>query len=158
MTTTQANTKICTACDVEKELSEFHKRKEGRLGVNSKCKPCYNSKRRSSHETLTENEKREKRRNHKYTSRYGLSIVDYENLKLIQESKCAICGYEPEDDSENHESWTKRLVVDHCHDSNRVRGLLCNGCNVGLGSFKDDPDLLVNAAVYLNKINLQRSL
>jgi hypothetical protein len=51
--------------------------------------------------------------------------------------QCTICGDET------------NLVVDHCHKTQKVRGLLCNHCNKGLGHFRDDPDLLEYARIYL---------
>ena len=70
---------------------------------------------------------------------------DYDNLKAMQDNKCALCGEVPEDKRR------KSLVVDHCHKSKRVRGLLCNKCNVALGLFQDSIDILENAVEYLRK-------
>jgi hypothetical protein len=44
-----------------------------------------------------------------------------------------------------------RLNVDHCHVTGKVRGILCNSCNNGLGRFRDNPDLLLKAADYLQQ-------
>lgn len=73
---------------------------------------------------------------------YGLTLDDYDNILESQNNGCAICGKAPEDNGQ-------RLAVDHDHDTGAVRGLLCIGCNAGLGSFKDDPDLLEEAQKYL---------
>jgi Recombination endonuclease VII len=60
-------------------------------------------------------------------------------MAKAQDYKCAICGEE------------KRLVVDHDHATGDIRALLCDDCNKGLGSFKDNPDNLLKAAYYLEK-------
>lgn len=57
-----------------------------------------------------------------------------------QAGVCAICGNAPK---------TKRLGVDHCHKTTRVRGLLCDLCNRGLAMFRDKPDLFIKAAKYV---------
>lgn len=58
--------------------------------------------------------------------------------------KCEICGGNPDG------RWRK-LVIDHCHTTGNYRGMLCNNCNHGLGKFKDQPELLRQAATYLEK-------
>lgn len=63
-------------------------------------------------------------------------------LYASQAGLCAICGKEPED---------RRLAMDHCHATGRVRGLLCMHCNVGLGMFKDNKEVLEKAIAYLCK-------
>jgi hypothetical protein len=72
---------------------------------------------------------------------YGLSEEDYHTLLEAQGYRCACCGT----DHPGRETF----AVDHDHDIGTVRGLLCLQCNVGLGMFKDDPDRLRSAAVYL---------
>lgn len=70
--------------------------------------------------------------------RYGLSYEDYEELLVKQDGKCAICNR------------IRKLHVDHCHDTGRVRGLLCNNCNCGIGNLQDDPKIIKKALEYLS--------
>lgn len=69
---------------------------------------------------------------------YGLTAQDYAELRRRQAECCAICG-----------RGDVELVVDHDHKSGQVRGLLCGGCNRGLGSFRDELELVERAAAYL---------
>ena len=71
--------------------------------------------------------------------KYGLTREAYEALLAHQDGRCAICGGVP----------TKRLRVDHCHQTGKVRGLLCDLCNSGIGKLRDDPDRLARAIEYL---------
>ena len=70
-------------------------------------------------------------------NRYNLSLEDYETLLIKQNEVCAICK----------ESCV--LHVDHCHTTGKVRGLLCRSCNLGLGFFKDKPELFEAAKEYV---------
>lgn len=74
---------------------------------------------------------------------FGLTQLQYEAMLLAQGGGCAICGRPP------RASYPGTLHVDHCHDTGRVRGLLCQVCNLSLGKFNHDPDLLRRAAEYL---------
>jgi hypothetical protein len=67
----------------------------------------------------------------------------YDKLFLKQNKCCAICNTLAK-------GLKRRLDVDHNHKTGKVRGLLCAGCNIGLGRFKDNSSLLKKAAVYLN--------
>jgi hypothetical protein len=69
---------------------------------------------------------------------YGLSWEEYKALAARQGGACAIC-----------KKSGQRLFVDHCHKTGRVRGLLCNRCNIGLGYYQDDPRLMRTAMEYL---------
>jgi len=68
--------------------------------------------------------------------RHGLSMAEYE---AIRAAGCAACG--------SHE----RMVIDHCHDTGRVRGGLCNGCNVAVGHLHNDPVRADAVAAYLRR-------
>lgn len=75
---------------------------------------------------------------------YGLDLAGFDALLVSQEWKCAVCRAEVPGGRGN---WH----VDHCHATGRVRGILCAPCNLGLGSFKDDPARLDAAAAYLRR-------
>jgi hypothetical protein len=72
---------------------------------------------------------------------YGLTPETYADMLAGQGGRCAICGSPP--------SPSRSLHVDHDHESDEVRSLLCGRCNTGLGSFRDEPDLLAVAQAYL---------
>lgn len=78
-------------------------------------------------------------------NRYGLTPGAYDELLAAQGGACAICRGDVAGKSK------KYFSVDHDHTSGRVRGLLCEGCNFGLGKFKDSPELLQAAISYLVK-------
>lgn len=116
-------TKICTKCKVDKPLSAeyFPLHNKTKSGFDSWCKAC--------------------RAMYRSETRRGVyrAMISDELLKDIVETvtECVICGS------------TEKLVVDHCHTTNQVRGMLCNHCNRGLGHFRDDPALLEFARIYL---------
>ena len=69
---------------------------------------------------------------------YGISEMDFARLVILQEGKCAICK-EP----------VPKPCIDHDHLTGKVRGLLCDACNAGLGFFKDSQTALLSAIQYL---------
>ncbi len=73
---------------------------------------------------------------------YGIGIEHYDAMLSVQKHRCAICGTPPK-------KGERALAVDHCHKSGYVRGLLYIKCNLGIGSFRDDPALCVKAAEYI---------
>lgn len=77
---------------------------------------------------------------------YGLTIEQADAMVAAQGNLCAICGEPPKPDGVRSAS---RLHIDHDHESGRVRGLLCNHCNRGIGAFRDRPELLELAILYL---------
>lgn len=88
--------------------------------------------------------------------RYGLTITGYEAMLTQQGGVCALCRK-----AETHKARDGKvtlLAVDHDHATGSVRALLCHACNVGLGSFLDDPALLHAAAGYVESFNVRGSL
>lgn len=82
-----------------------------------------------------------KRQKKNIYKKYGMTQSDYDKMLDEQNGVCFLCGRPPKDG--------KRLVVDHSHETGRVRGLLCTTCNVGLGLLQDNSDLLKKAADYI---------
>lgn len=80
-------------------------------------------------------------RNGQMRRKYGFTIEVYEQECARRNNLCDICKRDPGKD---------QLKVDHCHRTGKVRGFLCKWCNVGLGSFRDNPAALRAAADYLN--------
>jgi len=83
---------------------------------------------------------RECQRNSHLKIFYGLSLDKYNEMYEAQEGKCLICG--------EHKD---KLMVDHDHKTNKVRGLLCTHCNTGIGFLKDNVNNLKKAIDYLEK-------
>lgn len=81
---------------------------------------------------------------------YGLTTESYNSLVEKQNGKCAICKIKDFGGVSNTGN-KYELVVDHCHTTGEVRGLLCSSCNKMLGMFKDDPNTMVSAIEYLAK-------
>lgn len=73
---------------------------------------------------------------------YGIGIDEYNSMLLSQEYGCAICGV-------HNDSLKRNLAVDHNHDTGQIRGLLCHGCNTGIGLFKENPEMLRRSIDYL---------
>lgn len=80
-------------------------------------------------------------RRRRLQDKFDLTEQEYDRMFTEQGGHCAICPDGPLP--------TRRLAVDHCHKTNRVRGLLCARCNLGLGLFRDDESLLLSAIGYL---------
>lgn len=148
--------KICIDCKLEKSLDMFYKRSDGT--PRSYCKECHATRNRkwveNNRERKRENERNQYHRNPqraknwKLKRDFGISLEEYHELLEKQYGKCAICKQE---ETAIHPSGKrKRLAVDHDHDTGRVRGLLCENCNHGIGKFKDSPDRLIEAANYLS--------
>lgn len=112
----------CRKCGEEKPLDveNFPPHKRTKSGFDSWCRPC-----RRAYRKL-------------YRRMPGVRPDQQHRIAIAREvDACVICGDEG------------ALVVDHDHRTGRVRGALCQRCNMGLGHFRDDPDLLEQAAMYV---------
>jgi len=76
--------------------------------------------------------------------KYNLTEKEYNYLFSLQKGGCKIC--------KKHQSkLKKKLSVDHCHKTGRIRGLLCSNCNLALGLFKDNEEVIKQAIIYLKQ-------
>lgn len=143
--------KTCTKCGQEKELTEFNKDKYSLDGFTYACRMCRNAATanyyknnpgKQKQNNLIQKENRalyyssekgiaSSRRSH-LKRNFNMTLEEYNKILFEQDYKCAICrGYETGYRNEV-------LSVDHCHSTNKIRGLLCNTCNRALGLFKDN--------------------
>ena len=118
--------KLCNKCTKIKHVDEFQLRPSGNR--RPMCEAC-----RSADGAA---------------KRYGLTVGEVEEQRKKQDNCCAICHTHVDDIP--HASFKHNpLVIDHCHETNEFRGLLCPTCNTGLGQFKDNVQLLQRAIAYL---------
>ena len=145
-------TKRCSKCGETKDLDSFHKHPTTADRRQSWCKECrHKIDRRIDRSTPHVPIKRwgpklgrrltNRERHLKYD--LGVDISLYDNMFKNQKGRCAICRGKKPYTHHGH------FCIDHCHQSHKIRGLLCSHCNYMLGHAKDDPKRLRAAATYL---------
>lgn len=117
----------------------------------TKCKICLKSVNRKWRSENREQERETKKEYYKKNQerirylnevnrlkrKYNLTIEKLEQMRISQNNLCAICETNPSE------------VIDHCHTTNKVRSLLCQSCNKCLGCVKDNTNILIRAAQYI---------
>lgn len=122
----------CRQCKETKPLLSFPKNYTYKLGVATICKACSNKKTAEYRERFP------------YKNAANKYKIPEEQVKLLWERKiCDICG--------NLNKNSKKVCIDHCHTTGKVRGTLCDDCNTALGKFKDSIELLEQAVKYLKE-------
>jgi hypothetical protein len=166
-------TKLCSKCHRNLPITEFYPSKKGLNGLTAQCKDCYSREakirkldplvkkkdtsvkhiweetnklkmqkvRKDYRQEVLNGSESSKRASFKskLKHKYNITVDQYETLKQKQDNRCAICGIE----------LTGLSHIDHCHKTGKVRGILCFGCNIGIGHLKDDIKLLKSAIKYL---------
>ena len=131
--------KTCKNCLIEKSL-EMYSKGQGKHQKLNVCKDC-DAKRRMEHYWNASEEKRNEwkigNRVSAYKRNYGLKEDVAKALAMDRIGECKIC------------SKVTKLVVDHCHNTKIVRGLICDNCNKVLGHSFDNPQTLIKASEYL---------
>ena len=122
--------KLCPRCGTEKETTEFAKSAKNCTGLQGFCRVCMNlAAERSKYKTL-----------------YGITPEIYNEMFAKQEGCCAIC-------LQHQNNFKRKLAVDHCHTTGKVRGLLCTNCNTAIGKLNDDLERIARAASYIRSQN-----
>ena len=111
----------CSKGQHEVPLDQFAKTVARSSGIAGNCKPCARGVQLEWH--------------------YGIDQEEYDRLLAQQGGGCALCHRLPDEG--------KFLKVDHCHETGRVRGLLCQTCNFGLGILGDNEEGLLRALAYI---------
>ena len=137
--------KQCAKCKQEKPLSEFHKQKRAKDGLQFFCKDC-DRERKRNWKKINKERNPERLENYAKTQKarkYGINRKELDSL--LKNEVCQICG-------EHCSSLASKLGIDHNHNTKQIRGVLCLACNTALGSLKVDDfgiELLCSAISYL---------
>ncbi|MDG4532742.1 endonuclease domain-containing protein [Streptomyces sp. AV19] len=113
--------KYCMSCEEIKRHSEWHRNATASDGLSTRCKTCRAAEGRAGH----------------LKRKYGITEAERDEMIASQMGTCAICLAAP------------AVHVDHCHDTGKVRGVLCFNCNSGIGKLRDDLGILRRAVAYL---------
>ncbi|MBT2527193.1 endonuclease VII domain-containing protein [Streptomyces sp. ISL-99] len=113
--------KLCRVCGEIKPHSEWDRNARASDGLSTRCKPCRAAENRAAY----------------FMRQYGITEAERDEMISTQVGVCSICLAAP------------AVHVDHCHETGRVRGVLCFNCNSAIGKLGDDPDTLRRAIAYL---------
>lgn len=174
-------TKICTQCGEDKDLTEYQKHSTSSDGKTWECRECtalrgrkrYKNKKYPQPVAFPETkvcstcgeekppsayykdqhypDHRQKqcracRLNVGRASRFGITVSELTDFVNDRGNKCEVCG-----------SSEGNMHLDHSHDTGKIRGLLCHGCNVSLGLVKEDPETLRGLANYIERTTHEHS-
>ena len=157
--------KTCTACAQILPIDSFHQssvRKNGTIVYQPRCRSCYNAHYATRWHTMDkekkakENFRRKEKfnsdwhKNYRLTTKYNITLEDFQARYEVQQGKCFICELVVAQDE---------IRVDHCHKSGKVRKLLCHSCNTLLGHAKEDVNILSKAIDYIkdHDVNIQKT-
>jgi hypothetical protein len=144
----QEQHKTCCICGERKHFDLFYNFKNKSDNKSYRCKSCDDKAKKKWSDSNPERAYRSMReRNLK--ARFGMTLEDYEKLLREQGGKCAICEATENNTVGERKDWN--FAVDHDHETGKVRGLLCNNCNRGLGLLRDSEELLRKAANYIEQ-------
>jgi len=133
--------KKCSKCGRMLDRSEFYKDRSTNSGLGYRCKLCVSERAKNQKSYL-----KKYHREYNLKKKYGLDETAFEDILKAQNYSCAICGEKKISYSESsYLNW----CVDHCHNSGKIRGILCFPCNLALSHLKDSSVVAEAAARYL---------
>lgn len=142
----------CAKCFMLLARSCFFKNTKRASGITSYCRSCnkrdvadWRKKNRDASRLWAKRwyaDNPEKRFYYNTTKTTGVTLEQFKEMQSAQNNLCAICKKAPSG---------KRLHIDHCHKTGKIRGLLCYKCNVGIGYFNDSEEMLTAAIKYLRR-------
>lgn len=152
-------TKICKKCDESKPIEEFHRAPQNKDGRSGSCKTCDNVLKRAwktaNRKRHNENGRRwresdperyrEYKRRYLLQSNYGITPKEYDEMLAAQDGVCACCR------TSDPGGGRSNFCVDHCHETGRIRGVLCNTCNTAIGMLGDTVESIDRVAAYMHR-------
>jgi hypothetical protein len=128
--------KYCKSCDTTKPIDEFYLRNKTSMVRHSTCKECDRKRVAGNYDPIKYQEQHLKRS-------YGITLNEYNEMLEEQGHRCKTCGTTKAGGKHG------KFMVDHSHNTGKVRGLLCKSCNIALGEIKDNRQTLLNMVEYL---------
>jgi hypothetical protein len=152
----EVSERTCTSCNETKSLQDyyFESNKKGGKRPRAICKLCHSEYNKNWEKNNKDKAAaKTKRYRHKYPEKtravalkryFDMTLEELNQIEKEQNTSCMICKIHQDDLGES-------LCVDHDHETKDVRGILCRRCNLALGQFRDNVELLENAVKYLKK-------
>jgi hypothetical protein len=143
--------KTCNHCSTELKLGTNWQENRKKVYINL-CDDCYKTRQKKYQKERQSNpEKLRKQREYRIKRDYGISMGEFEAC-MATSNCCEICGFIPsKKPAKNSTNRSRSLVYDHCHDSMKFRGVLCDSCNTAIGKLGDTVEGIQRAINYLQK-------
>lgn len=129
---------ICPGCKKSKPKNQFDRNRSSSTGRSTYCKSCSAKRRKETYNR----DGGASWRDYRYRKLYGITFEQYSRILKRQRGVCAICKRKVK---------TRKLALDHCHKTGKVRGVLCTRCNSMIAFAEDNPLILESAIRYLQK-------
>lgn len=139
--------KQCSKCKIDKPLGDFYKDSHNNDKLTGQCKNCRKEHRKQFY--YNSPIYRKNVRTSSLRKKFNITHEEFLEISESQNNLCAICGQPPKKSKNRIFGDFAFLDVDHDHKTGKIRKLLCNSCNKGLGCFRDNVEVLTKAREYL---------